>query len=83
MLLSAGAQAEALIDAEVLSCSGVDRRRHVVNLPQITSFRDGGPYDKFVFVKNPDGNNWAVQEVPATRPAFAVADHQCAGDVAR
>ena len=41
-----------------------------VEVSEITSFRDGGPYDKFVFLKDPDGNNWAVQEVPATRPAL-------------
>ena len=41
-----------------------------VEVSEITSFRDGGPYDKFVFLKDPDGNSWAVQEVPATRPAL-------------
>ena len=39
-----------------------------VDVGDITSFAGGGPYDKFVFFKDPDGNNWAVQEVPATRP---------------
>lgn len=39
-----------------------------VEVSEITSFRDGGPYDRFVFLEDPDGNNWAVQEVPATRP---------------
>ena len=41
-----------------------------VEVGEIRSFRDGGPYDKFVFLSDPDGNNWAVQEVPATRPAL-------------
>jgi catechol 2,3-dioxygenase-like lactoylglutathione lyase family enzyme len=41
-----------------------------VQVSDVTSFRDGGPYDKFVFLEDPDGNNWAVQEVPATRPAL-------------
>lgn len=41
-----------------------------VEVSEITSFAGGGPYDKFVFLKDPDGNNWAVQEVPATRPAL-------------
>ena len=41
-----------------------------VEVSEVSSFRDGGPYDKFVFLKDPDGNNWAVQEVPATRPAL-------------
>jgi catechol 2,3-dioxygenase-like lactoylglutathione lyase family enzyme len=40
-----------------------------VEVSDVTSFRDGGPYDKFFFLKDPDGNNWAVQEVPATRRA--------------
>lgn len=42
-----------------------------VEVSDITSFRGGGPYDKFVFLKDPDGNNWAVQEVPATRPVLS------------
>jgi catechol 2,3-dioxygenase-like lactoylglutathione lyase family enzyme len=41
-----------------------------VDVGDITSFAGGGPYDKFVFFKDPDGNNWAVQEVPASRPAL-------------
>ena len=41
-----------------------------VDVGDITHFRDGGPYDSFVFFTDPDGNNWAVQEVPATRPAL-------------
>ena len=40
-----------------------------VEVSDITSFADGGPYDRFLFLKDPDGNNWAAQEVPATRPA--------------
>ena len=40
-----------------------------VDVSDVTSFAGGGPYDKFVFLKDPDGTNWAVQEVPATRPA--------------
>ena len=43
---------------------------HGVQVSDITSFGDGGPYDKFVFLEDPDGNNWAVQEVPATRPSL-------------
>ena len=42
-----------------------------VAVGEITSFRDGGPYDRVVFLQDPDGNNWAVQEVPAERPAGA------------
>jgi catechol 2,3-dioxygenase-like lactoylglutathione lyase family enzyme len=41
-----------------------------VEVSDVTSFGEGGPYDRFVFLKDPDGNNWAVQEVPATRPAL-------------
>jgi len=41
-----------------------------VEVGEVTSFAGGGPYDKFVFLKDPDGNNWAVQEVPAKRPAL-------------
>ena len=41
-----------------------------VDVTEITSFAGGGPYDRFVFLKDPDGNNWAVQEVPAVRPAL-------------
>jgi len=41
-----------------------------VDASEVTSFAGGGPYDKFVFFKDPDGNNWAVQEVPAGRPAL-------------
>jgi len=41
-----------------------------VDVSEITSFSGGGPYDRFVFLTDPDGNNWAVQEVPATRPAL-------------
>ncbi|MGN6799596.1 MAG: VOC family protein [Gaiellaceae bacterium] len=42
-----------------------------VEVGEVTSFRDGGPYDKFVFFADPDGNNWAVQEVPAVRPTLS------------
>ncbi len=38
-----------------------------VEVTDITSFADGGPYDRFLFLTDPDGNKWAVQEVPATR----------------
>ena len=41
-----------------------------VDAGKITHFRDGGPYDSFVFFADPDGNNWAVQEVPASRPTL-------------
>jgi predicted enzyme related to lactoylglutathione lyase len=40
-----------------------------VEVGEIVHFRDGGPYDSFFFFKDPDGNNWAVQEVPADRPS--------------
>jgi hypothetical protein len=40
-----------------------------VEVSEITSFGDGGAYDRFFFLNDPDGNNWAVQEVPAVRPA--------------
>jgi catechol 2,3-dioxygenase-like lactoylglutathione lyase family enzyme len=42
-----------------------------VEVGEITSFAGGGDYDKFLFLEDPDGNNWAVQEVPAMRPALA------------
>src|SRR5579864_9204291 len=35
-----------------------------VGVSETTHFRDGGEYDSFVFFTDPDGNNWAVQEVP-------------------
>ena len=41
-----------------------------VEVSEITSFADGGAYDKFFFLKDPDGNSWAEQEVPAVRPAL-------------
>jgi catechol 2,3-dioxygenase-like lactoylglutathione lyase family enzyme len=41
-----------------------------VDAGEITHFGAGGPYDSFVFFTDPDGNNWAVQEVPASRPAL-------------
>jgi len=41
-----------------------------VEVSEITSFSGGGAYDRFVFLTDPDGNNWAVQEIPATRPAL-------------
>jgi catechol 2,3-dioxygenase-like lactoylglutathione lyase family enzyme len=47
-----------------------------VEVSEITSFADGGPYDKFFFLKDPDGNNWAVQEVPAVRPALQAQAEQ-------
>ncbi len=40
-----------------------------VEVSEITSFAGGGPYDRFFFLEDPDGNKWAVQEVPAVRPA--------------
>jgi catechol 2,3-dioxygenase-like lactoylglutathione lyase family enzyme len=39
-----------------------------IEVGEVTHFAGGGPYDSFVFFHDPDGNNWAVQEVPATRP---------------
>jgi hypothetical protein len=41
-----------------------------VDVGEITHFGDGGPYDSFVFFADPDGNNRAVQEVPASRPTL-------------
>ena len=41
-----------------------------VEVGEIVHFRDGGPYDSFVFFEDPDGNDWAVQEVPANRPSL-------------
>jgi catechol 2,3-dioxygenase-like lactoylglutathione lyase family enzyme len=41
-----------------------------IEVGEIVHFRDGGPYDSFVFFADPDGNNWAVQEVPADRPSL-------------
>jgi catechol 2,3-dioxygenase-like lactoylglutathione lyase family enzyme len=38
-----------------------------VEVSEITSFAGGGPYDRFVFLNDPDGNSWAVQEVPPVR----------------
>jgi predicted enzyme related to lactoylglutathione lyase len=38
-----------------------------VQVSEVTNFAGGGPYDEFVFFQDPDGNNWAVQEVPALR----------------
>ena len=40
---------------------------HGVEVSEVTNFAGGGPYDEFVFFRDPDGNNWAVQEVPAVR----------------
>ncbi len=37
-----------------------------VEVGDVTHFAGGGPYDSFVFFQDPDGNNWAVQEVPET-----------------
>ncbi len=42
-----------------------------VEVGEITHFAGGGPYDSFVFFQDPDGNNWAVQEVPQPSPATA------------
>ena len=44
-----------------------------VDVSEIRSFGEGGPYDRFVFFEDPDGNNWAVQEVPASRPTLEAA----------
>jgi catechol 2,3-dioxygenase-like lactoylglutathione lyase family enzyme len=38
-----------------------------VEVGEVVHFAGGGPYDSFVFFTDPDGNNWAIQEVPATR----------------
>jgi catechol 2,3-dioxygenase-like lactoylglutathione lyase family enzyme len=40
---------------------------------EIVHFAGGGPYDSFLFFQDPDGNNWAVQEVPAIRPSLETA----------
>ena len=39
-----------------------------VQVSEVRNFAGGGPYDEFIFFQDPDGNNWAVQEVPAVRP---------------
>jgi catechol 2,3-dioxygenase-like lactoylglutathione lyase family enzyme len=44
-----------------------------VDVGDIVHFAGGGSYDSFVFFQDPDGNNWAVQEVPATRPSLEAA----------
>src|SRR5690242_12141490 len=44
-----------------------------VEVGEIVHFAGGGAYDSFAFFKDPDGNNWGVQEVPATRPARETA----------
>jgi catechol 2,3-dioxygenase-like lactoylglutathione lyase family enzyme len=44
-----------------------------LDVGEVVHFRDGGPYDEFFFFRDPDGNNWAVQEVPATRPSLEAA----------
>ena len=44
-----------------------------VDVGEIVHFGEGGPYDSFVFFQDPDGNNWAVQEVPAIRPSLEAA----------
>jgi catechol 2,3-dioxygenase-like lactoylglutathione lyase family enzyme len=41
-----------------------------VEVGEIVHFGGGGPYDSFVFFADPDGNNWAVQEVPSDRPSL-------------
>jgi predicted enzyme related to lactoylglutathione lyase len=38
-----------------------------IEVGEVVHFAGGGPYDSFVFFTDPDGNNWAVQEVPASR----------------
>jgi predicted enzyme related to lactoylglutathione lyase len=38
-----------------------------IEVGEVVHFTGGGPYDSFVFFTDPDGNNWAVQEVPASR----------------
>ena len=40
-----------------------------VHVSEVHTFAGGGPWDEFVFFQDPDGNNWAVQEVPAIRPS--------------
>ena len=55
-----------VLDIEQARAQLIERGVEVSN---VTSFGDGGPYDKFFFLRDPDGNNWAVQEVPARRPA--------------
>lgn len=39
-----------------------------IEVGEVVHFAGGGPYDSFVFFTDPDGNNWAVQEVPSSRP---------------
>ncbi len=59
-----------VLDLETARAQLVERG---VAVSDVTSFGDGGPYDRFVFFEDPDGNNWAVQEVPATRPPLEAA----------
>jgi catechol 2,3-dioxygenase-like lactoylglutathione lyase family enzyme len=40
-----------------------------VDVGDLVEFGDGGPFSTFFFFKDPDGNNWAVQEVPSERAA--------------
>ena len=47
-----------------------DLLNRVVDVSPVTQFGDQGPqpghggsYNAFVFLKDPDGNNWAVQEI--------------------
>jgi catechol 2,3-dioxygenase-like lactoylglutathione lyase family enzyme len=56
-----------VLDIEQARAQLIDRGLEV---SEITSFSGGGPYDRFVFLEDPDGNSWAVQEVPSSRPAM-------------
>ena len=59
-----------VLDIEAARAQLVERG---VEVGEVVHFAGGGPYDSFVFFTDPDGNNWAVQEVPATRPALDTA----------
>jgi catechol 2,3-dioxygenase-like lactoylglutathione lyase family enzyme len=56
-----------VLDIEEARAQLIERN---VEVSEITSFSEGGAYDKFFFLEDPDGNNWAVQEVPAVRPGL-------------
>ena len=56
-----------VVDLDAARAQLVDRG---VEVSEVTTFGAGGPYDRFVFLEDPDGNNWAVQEIPAIRPSL-------------
>jgi predicted enzyme related to lactoylglutathione lyase len=54
-----------VVDIEAARAQLLDRG---IEVGEVVHFGLGGPYDSFVFFTDPDGNNWAVQEVPVARP---------------